>query len=173
LTANASCVLSLIQALQCSFDLDDGLQIALEFTHSDFAIGASRRYAGIVVRVGVHRQFVARPVYALLVNLQLCEQAFAKHFEVTLAFTLMGMRFGFHGSRFPSVGGRLYGASAGNEMKNQRKYGENEQQVNQSAGDVKHQESASPRKKKHNCDHKKRSDIHFASPMAPTDCGGQ
>jgi hypothetical protein len=103
LTAHTSCVLSLIQALQCSFDLDNGLQIALELTHSDFAIGASRRYAGIVVRVGVHRQFVARPVYALLVNLQLCEQAFAKHFEV-LAFALMGMRFGFHGSRFPSVG---------------------------------------------------------------------
>jgi hypothetical protein len=77
------------------------LQIALKFTHGDFAIGVSRRYAGIVVRVGVHRQFVARPVYAPLVNQQLCKQAFAKHREVPLAFAFMVIPFGFHGSRFP------------------------------------------------------------------------
>jgi len=65
------------------------LQIALEFPYGDFTKGASRRYTGIVVRFGVHRQFVPRPVYPLLVNLQLCEQAFAKHLEVTHAFAFM------------------------------------------------------------------------------------
>jgi hypothetical protein len=101
LTAHASRIQSVIQTPQRPFDLDNGLQISLEFTHGDFAIGASRRYAGIVVRVGVHRQFVARPVYALLVNLQLSKQAFAKHLEVPLAFAFRVIRCGFHGSHFP------------------------------------------------------------------------
>jgi hypothetical protein len=101
LATDTSCILSIIQAPQCSFNLDYRLQVAFQFTHGDFAIGASGRYAGIVVGIGIHRQFIARAVYAPLVRLQLCKQAFAKNLEVALAFALMGLRFGFHRSRFP------------------------------------------------------------------------
>jgi len=71
LTANTSRVPSFIQAPQRSFYLDNGLQVALQLAHGDFAIGVSGRYAGIVVGIGIHRQLIAGPVYALLVGLQL------------------------------------------------------------------------------------------------------
>jgi hypothetical protein len=53
---------------------------------------------------------------------------------------------------FPFGARGLRGAPAGNEMKDKRNHGQNEQQVNQSAGDVKHQESARPREKKQDRD---------------------
>lgn len=104
LTGHASSILSVIQSSQSPFNLDDGLQIALQFAHGDFAIGASRGQPGIVIGIGVHGQLISCTVYALLVKLQLCKQTFAKHFEVTLAFAFVLMRFGFHGSHFPFAG---------------------------------------------------------------------
>ena len=104
LATDTNRILSFVKASQCSLNLDNGLQVALQFAHGDFAIGASRRYAGIVSGVGIDRQFVACAVHAPLVYLQLCKQAFAKNFVVALAFVLTGAGFGSHWSRFPFAG---------------------------------------------------------------------
>jgi hypothetical protein len=101
LTANARCVLSSVQPPQCPFNLDNGLQIALQLAHRHFAVSASGRHAGVIVGVWIHRQFIARTVDTILVDLQFSKQALAKYFEITPALALSGVGFGFHRSRFP------------------------------------------------------------------------
>src|SRR6266404_9415862 len=89
LAHHARRILSGVQAMQCSFDLHDGLKVALQISHDALAVGTPGSDARLVVRVGVDRQFLAGPRDSVLKLFQFGQQTLPKDLEIATILVLV------------------------------------------------------------------------------------